>query len=85
MARTPRSTPATFTPGRRTAGAFPSRDRVKAWASRFQHDIPENWRLVGENLTAVHSIAYSDLPHIFMGFQVWNEANVCLGWDETLE
>lgn len=65
--------------------SHPSRDRVKAWASRFQHEIPEDWRLVGENLTAVHSIAYTDLPHIFLGFQVWNEQNICLSWDETLE
>lgn len=39
----------------------------------------------GENVTAVHSIAYDDLPHIFLGFQVWNERNICLPWDETLE
>ncbi|MBS7671537.1 RNA ligase family protein [Croceicoccus sp. 1NDH52] len=63
----------------------PSRDRVKAWASTFQHEIPEGWRIVGENVTAVHSIAYDDLPHIFLGFQVWNERNICLPWDETLE
>ena len=54
------------------------------WAQRAS-DLPEGWRLCAENLYAVHSIRYSGLQGFFYGFSVWNEANVCLGWDETLE
>lgn len=62
-----------------------SRDWAKGlWASIAQ-DIPEDWRLCGENLFAKHSIGYEGLPTYFMGFSIWNERNVCLGWDETLE
>jgi hypothetical protein len=39
----------------------------------------------GENLFAKHSIHYSTLPTYFMGFSIWNEQNVCLSWDETIE
>jgi hypothetical protein len=65
--------------------SHPSRDRVKAWAATIQHDIPEQWRLGGENLYARHSIAYENLQHYFFGFHMWNDKNECLSWDETLE
>ncbi len=58
---------------------------VKNFHARIAHEIPEAWRVVGENLYARHSIAYDDLPSYFLGFQVWNERNVCLPYDETLE
>jgi hypothetical protein len=58
---------------------------VKSEASRFAFDIPTGWRVCGEDLYAKHSIAYHNLPSFFMGFHVWNERNVCLSWDETLE
>jgi hypothetical protein len=58
---------------------------VKNFHAGIAHDIPEAWRIVGENLFARHSIAYRDLPSYFLGFQVWNARNVCLDWDSTLE
>lgn len=60
------------------------RDWCKTFWSSIAHDIPENWRICGENLWARHSIAYEDLPSYFMGFSVWDENNICLSWDETL-
>jgi hypothetical protein len=54
------------------------------WAG-MAHNIPENWRICGENLWARHSISYDNLPSYFMGFSIWNEANVCLSWDDTLQ
>jgi len=63
----------------------PSRDWLKAYHSTFAHDIPEGWRICGENLYARHSIAYEALPSYFMGFSVWNERNQALSWDDTLE
>lgn len=63
----------------------PSRSWVKQFWSRFAHDIPPEWRVCGENLYSQHSLAYQDLPSYFMGFSIWNERNVCLDWDQTLE
>ena len=62
----------------------PSRDRVRALHGAIAHDIPDGWRLCGENLYAVHSIAYDALPAHFLLFSIWNEKNVCLPWDETV-
>ncbi len=63
----------------------PSRNWVKNYHSKIKNDIPEDWRICGENLYAKHSIHYSDLDSYFYGFSIWNEKNVCLSWDETLE
>lgn len=65
--------------------SHPSRSWVKGFWGQISSDIPEDWRVCGENLYAQHSIAYQALSTYFMGFSVWNERNVCLGWDETLE
>lgn len=65
--------------------SHPSRNWVKQFWSGFSADIPEGWRVCGENLFAKHSISYRTLPSYFMGFSIWNERNVCLSWDETLE
>lgn len=59
------------------------RNWVKNFWSRFSHDIPEGWRICGENLWARHSIGYAELPTYFMGFSVWNDKNECLDWDDT--
>jgi hypothetical protein len=63
----------------------PSRDWVKALQGRVGFSIPDGWRLCGENLYAQHSIAYDDLPSYFLLFSIWDEANRCLSWDDTLE
>lgn len=65
--------------------SHPSRDWVKQFWSGISADIPEGWRVCGENLYAKHSIHYANLPTYFMGFSIWNERNVCLSWGETLE
>jgi len=61
----------------------------RAWVKQFwasiAHDIPQDWRICGENLWAEHSIHYSDLQSYFLGFSMWNERNVCLSWDDTLQ
>nr|WP_250808163.1 RNA ligase family protein [Neorhizobium tomejilense] len=59
-----------------------TRDEVKAFWSMIQNDIPERWRVCGENMWAVHSIEYERLAHVFYGFSVWNDRNVALPWDE---
>ena len=62
----------------------PSRDYVKSmWASKV-HDIPDNYRICGENLYAKHSIYYPNLNSYFQVFGVW-DGLTCLSWQETLE
>lgn len=63
----------------------PSRDWAKSFHASIAHLIPEGWRVCGENVYARHSLGYTDLPSYFLGFSIWNENNVLLNWDETLE
>jgi RNA ligase len=63
----------------------PSRSWVRALHGRIAHEIPEGWRLCGENLYAKHSIKYEHLADYFLLFSIWNDKNVCLSWDETCE
>jgi hypothetical protein len=63
----------------------PSRDWIKAFHGQIKNDIPEGYRICGENMYAKHSIYYDDLPSYFLGFSMWNSDNVCLSWDDTLE
>jgi hypothetical protein len=61
----------------------PSRTYIKQLQGSIGHLIPKNYRFCGENLTAVHSIEYNDLDSYFELFNVWDEKNFCLSWDET--
>lgn len=63
----------------------PSRTWLKAMHASIAHELPEGWRLCGENLYARHSIAYEALPSYFMLFSVWDADNRCLDWDSTVE
>lgn len=63
----------------------PSRNWVKGLWGSIRNDIPEGWRVCGENLYAKHSIQYDALPSYFMGFSVWDDTNTCIEWDETLD
>jgi hypothetical protein len=62
-----------------------SQSWVRSMWAKVAHDLPYGWRVCGENLYAVHSIKYSDLPSYLMVFSIWNERNECLSWDETCE
>ena len=62
-----------------------TRDWVKQFWASIARDIPENWRVCGENMYAKHSIEYTNLESYFYGFSVWNEKNEALSWDDTLD
>jgi len=62
-----------------------SRDWVKQFAATLQYEIPDMWRVCGENMFAEHSIRYDTLESYFLGFSVWNENNICLSWPKTIE
>lgn len=62
----------------------------RAWVKKFLIDnvcfnLPEGWRVCGENLWAEHSIHYDDLRSYFYGFSIWDERNTCLSWEDTKE
>ena len=65
--------------------SHPSRNWVKNFHSTIVHDIPDGWRICGENLYAKHSISYDKLDSYFLGFSIWDERNNCLDWNTTLE
>jgi len=61
-----------------------SRGWVKGLHGKIQHEIPENFRICGENMYAVHSIPYDSLESYFYVFNIW-ERGECFSWDETTE
>lgn len=63
----------------------PSRSWIKGFAQQFSSDLPRGWRVCGENLFAFHSIFYKDLPSCFLVFGIYNENNLCLSWNDTVE
>jgi hypothetical protein len=64
-------------------------DESKRWLDRLRisilHDIPNGWRICGENLFYKHTIHYKELDTLFYVYSVWNEQNQCLSWYETQE
>lgn len=62
-----------------------TRDWAKTFWFQRSYELPDGWRVVCENMYAVHSIAYNDLPGYLLGISIWDEHNVCLSWDETVE
>lgn len=64
--------------------AHETRDWIKAFHGTIAHNIPEGWRVCGENMTAKHSIFYDELESFFYGFAVYDERNVSLAWDEAV-
>lgn len=54
------------------------------WAS-VRHDIPARWRVSGESMYASRSVAYENLPGVFMVFGIWDETNTLLSWDDMVE
>lgn len=67
------------------SGYHPSRTWIKGFHATFCHNIAEGWRICGENLQAKHSIYYENLPTYFFVFGIYNEKNVCLSWDDTVD
>jgi len=62
----------------------PANHWLKGLWGNIRYDIPENWRICGENLYAKHSIHYTNLPSYFMVYNIWDENNMCIPFDETL-
>lgn len=72
------------------SGSHPSRNWVKNLWAQKAYNIPEGWRVCGENMFAKHAIHYSkennnELNSYFYMFSIWDEQNMCLSWEETKE
>ena len=61
-----------------------SRTWVKALHGRIAHEIPDKWRICGENMYAKHSIYYHNLEDYFLVYSIWDENNIALSWDDTV-
>jgi len=62
-----------------------SRSWIKNLHAKIKYDIPDGWRICGENLYAKHTIPYINLSSYFMVFAIFNEKNTCLNFLETVE
>lgn len=65
--------------------SHPSQSWVRNFHAGMKHDIPDGWRICGENIYAKHAIGYDDLRSFFMVFSIWNDHNQCLSWEATKE
>ena len=66
------------------SGYHPSRDWIKRFWGSIRNEIPDTFRICGENLYAKHTIHYTDLLSYYYGFSLWENAK-CFSWDETIE
>jgi ATP-dependent RNA circularization protein (DNA/RNA ligase family) len=65
------------------ASDHPSRNWVKQLWANIRFQIPEGWRVCGENVYAKQTILYEDLESYFYVICIWNEKNECISWEET--
>lgn len=72
------------------SASHPSRNWMKNLWAQKGYNIPQGWRVCGENMFAKHAIHYSkendnQLSTYFYMFSIWDELNFCLSWKETEE
>jgi hypothetical protein len=67
------------------SGTNPWDRPAKALWAMTAHRIPDDWRVCGESMWARRSIAYHDLPGVFIVFGIWDETDTLLGWDDTVD
>ena len=61
-----------------------SREWVKNLWGKVKHDIPNDIRIIGENLFALHSIYYKNLDSYFFVFGITQNSSF-LSWDDVVE
>ena len=61
-----------------------SRSWIKSHAQTFSWQIPDGWRICAENLTAWHSIFYTELPTYLFVIGIY-EGDHCFNWDDTVD
>ena len=63
----------------------PSRNLVKQLHATISPQIPDGWKLFGENVYAKHTVFYEKLTAYFYLFSIWDESQRCLSWKDTEE
>lgn len=63
-------------------GYHATRTWVRNLQGKMGWEIPEGWRICGENLQGKHAIEYSTLPTYFFAFSIWKGTR-CFSWDYT--
>ena len=66
------------------SGNHPGTSWAKNYHAQIGWQLPESWRVCGENLFAKHSIHYNGLASFFVVFAIFDEAGTCLSWDDTV-
>jgi len=64
-------------------GLNPSGDWIKSLWERIGWEIPDRWRVCGEDL--YRQAAAQNSENHFWVFSIWNESNECISWNETVE
>lgn len=67
------------------SGRHITRSYVKNIWSGIYYQLPKGWRVCGENMYAKHSIKYNNLKSYLLVFSIWDEKNMCLSWNDTVE
>jgi hypothetical protein len=67
------------------SGTHPWDRPAKALWAMTAYRIPDDWRVCGESMWARRSIAYTDLPGVFIVHGIWDETDTLLGWDDTVD
>ena len=67
------------------SGAHPWDRPAKALWAMTAYRIPDGWRVCGESMWVRRTIAYTDLPGVFIVFGIWDETDTLLGWDDTVD
>ena len=62
----------------------PSRAWIRKLAGEIGYQIPDGWRVCGENMYARHSIGYDKLASYFYVFHIFNKVGA-LAWDDVVE
>ena len=66
--------------------SHPSRNFIKqVHGMMWKNDIPDGWRICGENLYAKHTLFYDRLPSWFLAFSIYDDKGWCLKWDDFTE
>lgn len=63
----------------------PSRNWIKGMWAEKSYLLPNDWRICFENVFATHAINYDNLETYAFVLNIWDENNMCLDYDETLE
>ncbi len=62
----------------------PSQSWVRNLHASIKYNIPPGWRVCGENMFEKHTIPYH-LSTYFYVHSIWNERNICLSWQNTVD